>query len=72
MKERGITASEMAARLDVTKQAVSQWRDRYGPGMPTLRRACQELGVSVDEVLDWCDEHGPDGKSPTPDPAEAG
>ena len=51
-KEAGITQEEMARRLYVTRQAVSNWeRDLSIPDVASLPKLAEELGTSVDELL---------------------
>lgn len=48
-EERGISQSELARRLQVTRSAVAQWESgTTGPSMENLREAALELRVSFD------------------------
>ena len=56
-RQRGLTQEELAARLHVTRQAVSNWeRNRNLPELEILLSAAELLGVGVDELL-----YGPAG-----------
>ena len=51
-KEKGMTQKELAEKLGVTDRAISKWEN--GRGMPELslmKALCDELGVSVNELL---------------------
>ena len=51
-KEKNMTQKELAEKLGVTDRAVSKWEN--GRGMPELslmKSLCDELGVSVNELL---------------------
>lgn len=51
-KSRGLTQEELAAKLDVSAQAVSKWEnDASCPDISLLPRLCQILGITVDELL---------------------
>ena len=51
-KERGMTQKELAERMHVTDKAVSKWeRDLSCPDVGSLPQLAQELGVSVEELL---------------------
>ena len=51
-RQRGLTQEELAARLHVTRQAVSNWeRNRILPELEILLSAAELLGVGVDELL---------------------
>ena len=51
-RQRGLTQEELAARLHVTRQAVSNWeRNRNLPELEILLSAAELLGVGVDELL---------------------
>ena len=51
-RQRGLTQEELAARLHVTRQAVSNWeRNRNQPELEILLSAAELLGVGVDELL---------------------
>ncbi len=47
-----LTQDEMAARLFVTRQAVSRWETGEAiPSTDTLKQIAKEFGVSVDDIL---------------------
>lgn len=51
-KEKNMTQKELAEKLGVTDRAISKWEN--GRGMPELslmKSLCDELGVSVNELL---------------------
>ncbi|MDR0487988.1 MAG: helix-turn-helix domain-containing protein [Propionibacteriaceae bacterium] len=51
-KNLGLTQDEMAAKLYVTRQAVSRWETgATTPDVKTLQLISQEFGVSVDTLL---------------------
>lgn len=50
--EKGMTQLELAQRMGVTDKAVSKWeRDLSIPDVASLPKLAEELGVSVDELL---------------------
>ena len=50
--ERGLTQEELAERLHVTRQAVSNWeRSAAQPDLDTLQAIAAALGVEVTEVI---------------------
>ena len=50
-KARGMTQEELAARLSISRQAVSKWETGESlPGLYTLAALADELGVSPDEL----------------------
>lgn len=51
-RQRGLTQEELADRLHVTRQAVSNWeRNQNLPELEVLLSAAEALGASVDELL---------------------
>lgn len=53
---RGFDQPELAARIGVTKQTISNWElGTATPGKPARRLLAWELGVSVDDVNAWFD-----------------
>ena len=51
-KEKNMTQKELAEKLGVTDRAISKWEN--GRGMPELslmKALCDELGISVNELL---------------------
>lgn len=52
-KERGMTQLDLARKMGVTDKAVSKWeRDISFPDVSSLPRLADELGTSVDELLE--------------------
>ncbi len=50
--EKGLTQEELGKKLFVTKQAVSKWEnDRTLPDIETIRKLCEILNISHDEIL---------------------
>ena len=53
-KKQGLSQDEMAARLFVTRQAVSRWEQgETVPNVDTLKLISKEFGISVDELLGY-------------------
>lgn len=51
-KERGMTQSELAAKMHVTDKAVSKWeRNISYPDIDTISRLADVLDTTVDELL---------------------
>lgn len=51
-KEQGMTQKELADRMHVTDKAVSKWeRDLSCPDIGSLPQLAQELGVSVEVLM---------------------
>lgn len=49
---KGLTQDDMAARLSVTRQAVSNWEtEKAQPDIDTLQKIAQILEVSVEELI---------------------
>ena len=49
---RGLSQEELAEKLDVSRQTVSNWEnDRATPDAVKLGALCKTLGVSADEML---------------------
>ena len=52
-KEKGMSQSELADALHLSRQAVSNWeRNKSWPGLETLGLIAEALGVSVSELLE--------------------
>ena len=65
-KAKGLTQEELAARLHVTRQAVSNWeRGTNLPDLALLSELAQALEADVTELL-----YGPQPKAGEPSPAE--
>lgn len=53
-KAKGMTQLELADKMNVTDKAVSKWeRDISCPDIYSLPRLAEELGVSVDELMQY-------------------
>ena len=51
-EERGLSQEELAERLDVSRQTVSNWEnDKATPDAIKLGMLCRTFGVSADELL---------------------
>ena len=51
-EEAGLTQSDLARRCDVDRRLVHAWERGYSrPGLDTLVRLAEALGVSVDSIL---------------------
>lgn len=51
-KEKGLTQSELAEKLNISNKAVSRWETGEGyPEITILPSLAKELGVTVDELL---------------------
>ena len=51
-KEKGLTQKALGEKLNVTDRAVSKWETgRSFPDVAILEDLCQELGISVSELL---------------------
>ena len=49
---KGLTQEELAEKLGVTRQALSDWeRDKTQPDVDTLQKMSQILEVTVEEIL---------------------
>lgn len=60
-QKHGMTQDELAAKLYVTRQAVSRWETgETTPGADTLMELSKLFGVSINALLgtpgEWCDE----------------
>ena len=63
-KRNGLTQEELAAKLYVTRQAVSRWeRGEVTPGIDMLKLIANVLNAPVAHLLDWpehyCESCGP-------------
>lgn len=51
-KEKGLTQKALGEKLNVTDRAVSKWETGSSfPDVAILEDLCQELGISVSELL---------------------
>lgn len=51
-RQSGMTQDELAAKLFVTRTAVSKWENDKGyPGIDSLKLLSQVYGVSIDELI---------------------
>lgn len=52
--ERRWSQSDLARLVNVTQQAVAQWKcDKRDPDLPTLISLARIFGVTTDELLDF-------------------
>lgn len=52
-KEKGVTQLDLARKMGVTDKAVSKWeRDLSFPDVASLPKLAEELGCTVDELLE--------------------
>lgn len=64
-REKGMTQLDLARKMGVTDKAVSKWeRNLSIPDVSSLPRLAEELGVSVDELLE-AKRGDAGGESPT-------
>lgn len=57
LKSRGLTQEQLARRLGVTQQTVSQWcSGATAPQRKLWSKVSKTLGVTVDELLDCFDK----------------
>ena len=51
-KEKGLTQKELADKICVSDKTISKWENGYSmPDISILMNLCQELGISVNELL---------------------
>ena len=51
-KEKNLTQAQLGERLGATNKTVSRWeRGNYMPDVSLMRALCDELGISVNELL---------------------
>lgn len=51
-KEKGMTQSDLAKKMNVTDKAVSKWeRDLSCPDVNSISKLAEVLGISVEELL---------------------
>ncbi len=51
-KEKNLTQNELAEKLGITDRAISKWENGRGlPEISLLKPLCDELGISVNELL---------------------
>ena len=51
-KEKGMTQNELAQKLGVTDRAISKWENGRGmPDISIIQSLCEELSVSINELL---------------------
>lgn len=52
-KKKGLTQEELAEKIDVTRQTISNWElNETSPNPEQLKKLSKELNVSIDELLD--------------------
>ena len=67
-RARGLTQEDLAAELNVSRQAVSKWESGRGyPEMEKILYICRRYGVSMDSLFD---EEAPAGDPPAEEPAQ--
>jgi transcriptional regulator with XRE-family HTH domain len=52
----GVSSTELASRLDITKQQVSQWRYREDAKLSLVERVCGQLSISPVQFLELSDD----------------
>lgn len=51
-EEKGMSQDELAEKLDVSRQTISNWeRDKALPDAEKLKRLCEALGICADDLL---------------------
>lgn len=51
-REKKLTQSELASKLNVTDRAISKWENGRGlPDLSLIRPLCEELDISINELL---------------------
>lgn len=55
LRQAGMTQSQLAERLGVTRQQVNKWAtDRQGMSMETAKRICTILEIDcIDDLFEW-------------------
>lgn len=52
-KEKGFTQKQLAEELGVYQKDISRWEQgKIEPGVLTLKKICEVMGVSSDELLE--------------------
>ncbi len=52
-KEKGFTQKQLAEELGVYQKDISRWEQgKIEPGVLTLKKICEVMGVSADELLE--------------------
>ena len=52
----GVSSTELAARLGITKQQVSQWRYRDDAKLSLVERVCEHLSITPVKFLELSDD----------------
>ena len=51
-REKDLTQSELASKLNVTDRAISKWENGRGlPDLSLIKPLCEELDISINELL---------------------
>ena len=59
-KEKGMTQTELAAKMNITDKAVSKWeRDLSCPDVNSIPKLAEVLGITVEELLSAKKPDGP-------------
>ncbi len=63
-ERRLMTQGELADRLDVRYQTVSEWENGHSrPRVAKMRQLCEVLSVTPDELIAALDESAAEGKA---------
>jgi transcriptional regulator with XRE-family HTH domain len=52
----GVSSTELASRLDITKQQVSQWRYRQDAKLSLVEKVSEHLNISPVHFLELSDD----------------
>jgi transcriptional regulator with XRE-family HTH domain len=52
----GVSSTELASRLDITKQQVSQWRYRQDAKLSLVEKVSEQLNISPIHFLELSDD----------------
>ena len=53
---KGVSSTELAAQLGITKQQVSQWRYREDAKLSLVTKICKQLGMHPFDFLELNDD----------------
>lgn len=69
LKAHGLSQSEAARRMGVSRQALGAWaRDDRGLGLGVIMKLARAIGCTPADIIPGCNEVPP----PLPEPAEEG